>query len=205
VDESKTTYAAPLIVIFWLFACAFSADVRLGIGVVAIGGAVVSIALFPVLFRRLFAPSIRLVLIGLAAAAVMIVATYGLYPILVHAMPDLELSTRDLYVNKLRVPHVNFLELIVVCVIVVGEEILWRGVVQEAVESRLKAVWALPASAFVYAIAHAPIGSPLLVVVAVACGLFWSILRNRTSSLLPSLIAHLIWDIAIVSHPLASL
>lgn len=199
MDRSKTTYAAIAIVVCWLTACGLPIDARLGIGVVAIGGAALSIVLFPALFRRLFTPSIRLIAIGLVAAAVMVVATYVLYPILAHVAPFIETSTRDLYVDKLRVPHANALVLIIVSLIVVGEEVLWRGVVQEAFGKRRLTV---PLAAIVYGLAHAPLGSPLLVVVAVLCGLFWSTLRSRTSSLLPSLIAHLIWDMAIVSHPL---
>jgi len=48
------------------------------------------------------------------------------------------------------------------------------------------------------------IGSTLLTVVAVICGLFWSTIRWRTQSLLPALIAHLIWDMTILTHPLVS-
>ena len=59
-------------------------------------------------------------------------------------------------------------------------------------------------SAFAYALAHAPAGSPLLTFIALACGLYWGGLREASRSLLPSLIAHLLWDIALlVLWPLA--
>jgi hypothetical protein len=102
----------------------------------------------------------------------------------------------------MRVPHATPVVLAIAALIVIGEEVLWRGVVQEAIQSRLRPAWAVIVSALVYGLCHAPIGSPLLTIVAVICGLFWSLLRNRTGSLLPSLMAHLIWDMTIISLPL---
>ncbi len=49
-------------------------------------------------------------------------------------------------------------------------------------------------AAVVYALVHAPLGSSALAAVAFACGLAWGTLRDNTSSLVPSLVAHLLWD-----------
>ena len=193
---------APIIIIVWLAATAFVPDVRLGITIVGIGGGVIVVALETGFFRRMLTPSIKLVAIGLAAAAVMIVATYGLYPIVAHALPSMAESTRDLYVDKLRIPHPTAIVLIVTGLIVIGEELLWRGIVQEAVAGRIQGLWSVPVSAVVYGLSHAPIGSTLLTVVALLCGVYWSTIRQRTQSLLPALIAHLIWDMTILTHPL---
>lgn len=193
---------APIIIIVWLAATAFVPDVRLGITIVGIGGGVIVVALETGFFRRMLTPSIKLVAIGLAAAAVMIVATYGLYPIVVHAIPSVATSTQDLYVDKLRIPHPTAIVLIVTGLIVIGEELLWRGIVQEAVAGRIQGLWSVPVSAVVYGLSHALIGSMLLTLVAVICGIFWSGIRWRTQSLLPALIAHLIWDMTILTHPL---
>jgi len=45
---------------------------------------------------------------------------------------------------------------------------------------------------------QAPLGSPSLVVAAFACGLVWSALRAATGSLVPTLVAHLLWDFAVL-------
>jgi membrane protease YdiL (CAAX protease family) len=45
-------------------------------------------------------------------------------------------------------------------------------------------------------------GSLLLVVVAFLCGLYWSALRAISRSLVPSLCAHLAWDVALIVFPL---
>ena len=198
---------APIIVIAWLAATAFVPDVRLGIAIVGIGGGAIVLALEAGFFRRMLTPSIKLVGIGLTAAVVMIVATYGLYPIVAHAIPGVALSTHELYANKLRIPHPNAMVLLVTGLIVIGEELLWRGVVQEAVQSvpvwgRRGGLLSVPVSAVIYGLSHILIGSTLLTIVAVICGLFWSTIRLRTHSLLPALIAHLIWDMTILTHPL---
>jgi membrane protease YdiL (CAAX protease family) len=52
-------------------------------------------------------------------------------------------------------------------------------------------------AALAYALAHAPAGSPLLVAIALLCGLAWGTLRATTSSLVPSLLAHLVWDVLV--------
>ena len=204
MNDLRHPLLALVIIIGWIAATALIPDVRLGIALVGIGGGVIAIVLERAFFRRMLTPSVKLLGIGLAAAAVMIVATYGLYPIVVHAIPGVEPSTRDLYVNKLRIPHPNAVVLFVTGLIVVGEEVLWRGVVQEVVARRFRGLWAVPASALVYGLSHALIGSMLLTAVAIACGLFWSSIRLRTQSLLPALLAHLIWDMTILTHPLIS-
>ena len=44
---------------------------------------------------------------------------------------------------------------------------------------------------------HAPLGSPLLVAVALLCGMAWGTLRAVSGSLVPGLLAHLVWDISV--------
>jgi membrane protease YdiL (CAAX protease family) len=52
-------------------------------------------------------------------------------------------------------------------------------------------------AALAYALAHAPVGSPLLVAVALLCGIAWGTLRVASGSLVPSLLAHLVWDVLV--------
>jgi len=57
-----------------------------------------------------------------------------------------------------------------------GEELVWRGVVQTALARRLGPWRGVPIAALAYAVAHAPLGSPVLVVVALLCGMAWGAL-----------------------------
>ncbi len=170
------------------------------VGVAAIGTSIVVLALQRELFKRLFRASARDIAIGLAAGALMVAATYLLFPVVTNLIPSTLGATQALY-RLMGVPHATALVLVILTLIIAGEEILWRGVAQEAIGQRLGPALAVPAGAIVYGLAHSPIGSPLLVAVAVACGLFWSLLRWKSGSLLPSLIAHVIWDFAILLHP----
>ena len=82
--------------------------------------------------------------------------------------------------------------------VILGEELVWRGVVQAALVRRLGPWRGVTLAAVAYALAHAPLGSPVLVVVAFLCGLAWGALRATTSSLVPTLVAHLVWDLLVL-------
>jgi CAAX protease family protein len=82
--------------------------------------------------------------------------------------------------------------------IILSEELVWRGVVLEALGRRLSPNATVLLGAVAYAAAHAPAGSWLLTAIALVCGVFWSFLRVRTQSLLPSLLSHLLWDASVM-------
>jgi hypothetical protein len=82
--------------------------------------------------------------------------------------------------------------------VIVGEELVWRGAVQASLVQRLGASWGLALAAAVYSLVHVPLGSPVLVAVAFLCGLAWGALRARTASLVPALVAHLLWDVLVL-------
>ncbi len=94
-----------------------------------------------------------------------------------------------------------------VAVAAVAEEIVWRGVVThllaERVGSRVAWVWA---AAF-YALAFVPTAwalraggglNPLLVIAAAGGGLFWGALARAFGRLVPSILAHALFDWAIL-------
>ena len=59
-------------------------------------------------------------------------------------------------------------------------------------------------SAFLYILPQIALGSPLLIVVAAACGLLWGALRVTTQGLRAPLFAHLVRDILVfVIYPVA--
>jgi uncharacterized protein len=92
-------------------------------------------------------------------------------------------------------PNGLLLLLVVLC-----EEIVWRGWVQFELREQLGPRRAWIACALVYGVAHlatlftledATAGkNPLLVLAALGCGLCWSYLAERTGRLLPGLLAH---------------
>lgn len=88
-------------------------------------------------------------------------------------------------------------------VIVVCEELVWRGMVQDALSERFgnrrgfvfaALLYALAALPTVYALRDPVAGpNPLLVIAAFGCGLVWSFLAGRFGRLLPSTVAHLVF------------
>jgi len=90
------------------------------------------------------------------------------------------------------------LALIVVC-----EELVWRGMVLDELTERFGNRRAFVLSALLYALAALPTAyalrdpvagpNPLLVIAAFGCGLVWTFLAGRTGRLLPSTVAHLVF------------
>lgn len=193
------------VVCLWLlgaFACRYL-GVWAGVGGAAIIGGGLVLTLHGKAVSPLFRWERRHVLTGIAAGALMTAATYLLYPVLGSAVPGLTGTTGELYglFNTGWAP----LRLALLPLIVLGEELVWRGLVQGVAEQRLGRVAGVALTAFVYGAAHLPAAAPLLAGVAICCGLYWGALRALTGSLVPALIAHLIWDAAVmVAFPLQS-
>jgi uncharacterized protein len=88
--------------------------------------------------------------------------------------------------------------------VVLCEEIVWRGWVQFELRQRLGSRRAWIVCALLYAAAHLPTlltledavagKNPLLVLAALGCGLCWSFLAERTGRLLPGLLAHVVFS-----------
>lgn len=196
--KSRSAALALASVVVWLAAAASTGP--LGIWV-TIGGTAAALGLAVLLFDRpastaLLRPSPRLVLLGAAAGAVMAVATHLLYPPLARVLPFIATDTTQLYA-AFRAPSLVVASVALVPVIV-GEELVWRGVVQASLVQRLGAWRGVALAAVVYALVHAPLGSPVLIAVAFFCGLAWGTLRATTASLVPTLVAHLLWDVLVL-------
>ena len=192
--KSRSTSLAVASIVVWLAAAASAGP--LGIWS-AIGGTAIALGVAVLLFGRpastaLLKPSPRLILLGAVAGGLMAVATYLLYPLLARIVPFIVIDTTQLYA-AFRAPSLVVASLALIPVIL-GEELVWRGVVQASLVQRLGAWRGVALAAVVYAAVHVPLGSPVLVAVAFFCGLAWGTLRAKTSSLVPTLVAHLLWN-----------
>lgn len=163
----------------------------------ALGGAAVTLGLAVLLLdgpasRALLRPRLGPVLTGAVVGALMTAATYLFDPPLLRAWPAAAADTVRLYA-AFRAPSMALVSLALPFVIL-GEELVWRGAVQGALVGRLGPRAGVPAAALVYALAHMPLGYPVLVLVAFLCGLVWGRLRVTSGSLVAPLLAHLLWD-----------
>jgi len=149
-----------------------------------------------VAMRPLLRVTPRIALLAFAATAVMLAATYLLFPVVVILILRVGTEAQIIYTYFLS-QRTTLVAIACVAPVVVAEELLWRGAFQGSLGKA-----GLFLAPVIYALAHAPAGSPLLVVVALVCGLYWSALRAISGSLIPSLCAHLVWDIALILFPL---
>jgi len=150
----------------------------------------------------LLRPRARELPIGLAAGAVMLVATYALFDLLVPLAPTLFGDTTGLYAEFRTLRWWTAVALLVP--VICGEELVWRGCVQSAIAARTSPRSAALFTPIVYAAAHVPLGSPVLVLTALGGGVLWSLLRTFTNGVCAPIVAHFVWDLVILSiHPLA--
>ncbi|HYE98699.1 MAG TPA: CPBP family glutamic-type intramembrane protease [Planctomycetota bacterium] len=167
----------------------------LAVGLVLSAGA---LAAGPVRARLRFTPG-RL-LIGAAIGGLHFLATKG---VLARVPAGWEDWARELY--TWREGHRPAVLLATLPVIVLSEELFWRGLVTRGVAERAGRGAGILAGALLFALAHLAAGNPLLIAAAFACGLFWGALAEASDSLSVPFAAHLAWDaLALFVAPLLS-
>lgn len=144
----------------------------------------------------LLRPSIPLILWGVAAALGQIAATYMLYIPAARLLPFLPGEMSKLYALFGSFDLVR--TVVLLPLIILSEEVIWRGSVQSTATDRCGPLAGAGLAALLYAAAHVLSGSLLLPLTALGCGLYWSLLRRLTGSLIPPLIAHLGWDFTVL-------
>jgi len=139
-------------------------------------------------------PTLRGLLLGVAAGALQLGVVYALFPALATAAP----GVRHLAAGVYRLfASGGLLGVIALPLVLVAEELVWRGLVQGVLTRRIREPgWA--ATAVVYAAAHAPAAGLLLPALALPCGLYWGLLRRLAGGLFPPLVCHLVFDTAVL-------
>lgn len=148
--------------------------------------------------RSQFRPSVRILGVGVAGGVLMAVATWTLYPVLARLVPGVTGDKIGLYTAFSAMPRLQAAALLPL--IIAGEELVWRGLIQHGLWRRQGARRAIgiAGTAALYGMATLPCGSLLLAFAAFACGLVWSWLRVWTNSVLASATCHLVWAVLIL-------
>jgi membrane protease YdiL (CAAX protease family) len=146
--------------------------------------------------RRWRAPGGRVLAIGVAAAAVQIAATYSLFPIAARAWPGLTVGVADLY--RLLGAGAGALLAAPTALVAASEELVFRGTLQTWLSRSAPAWVSVLGAAVVYTLCHLASGEIVLLVLAFVCGAFWGALRAATGSLVPGILAHIAWDMAVL-------
>ncbi len=120
------------------------------------------------------------------------VAAQGLYAL----APALMGPLSELYAWATLLP--TWLALLILVLVVGGEELVWRLGVALPVAGRFGPWWGCVASALAFTLAHLYVGPPVLWVAAFGCGLAWAWIAVKTRSWWPGFVCHYIWDVAVI-------
>ena len=143
------------------------------------------------------------VLLGLGTGLLMAVATWVLYPLSTALVPEIETEVTKLYALLRQTPG-PIAAFPVLVLVVLAEERVWRGLAIDVFARSRPGAQAAVLAAIVYTFPQIAFRSPLLVAVALACGLVWGGLRVYTRGLAAPLLAHLLWDVLVfVLFPVA--
>jgi membrane protease YdiL (CAAX protease family) len=167
-----------------------------GLGVTAVLLGAVVVVRDPAVARGWLTPGVGPALLGVAAGVATAAAAHFLYPIAAGTLAWIARDTAALYAAFAAVPAVAAAPALLV--IVLGEELVWRGLVLDVLGQRLRPVGTVLAGAALYAVGLAPTGSPVLVTAAFCCGLCWCALRAVTGGLVAPVLAHLVWDAVVL-------
>jgi len=146
--------------------------------------------------RRRLKPSLFRIAAGLAAGAVLYGITLLALAALSRVWTDWETSARTLY--AWRAGHSPFFIGTTLVMIVLAEEVLWRGVVARYLIGRHGRAAGIVYAAVIYALAHIATFNPILLIAALGCGLYWGWLAAATDDLVTPAISHLLWDILLL-------
>lgn len=146
--------------------------------------------------RAWFRPTPRTVLSGLAVGTLMTLLTYPAFSLSCALFPRLQADVAVLYRNAARAPLAEALPWVLV--IIVAEELLWRGALLHALTHRVSEPLAMVLSVASYAAAQIGTGSWIVVLLALVCGTVWTLQRRWSRSLLSPLLAHLIWTPVVI-------
>ena len=174
------------------------AFVGLGLASVAVWRSVVA--------RSLLRPTLARTLVGLVGGALMVVGTHLAYRALVTFAPPVAEATRRLLILLNVAGFSPALRALLIVLIASCEEVIFRGLLPTSATVG-KSVPHVPTSrelsqivafAGVYAFTTLPLGSPLLVLCALACGSLWGFMRVATGSLVAPALAHVVWDLGVL-------
>ncbi len=99
----------------------------------------------------------------------------------------------------LRAGHPDWVIVVTLVPAIVGEELLWRGVMQTGLGSRMPQWLGILLATGIYASAHLAAGSALLLAACIGFGLAWGLMFAVTRSLWAVVVSHIAWEVATVA------
>lgn len=94
--------------------------------------------------------------------------------------------------------------LLLLFVIGPAEEIFWRGYVQQRLNQKYSVILSTVVATAVYTLVHIASFNFMLIMAAMVCGAFWGLMYSWKKNLLPLIISHALWDVAVfILFPIA--
>jgi uncharacterized protein YbjT (DUF2867 family)/membrane protease YdiL (CAAX protease family) len=146
--------------------------------------------------RDRFKPSRIRITLGLAAGLVLFGITQAAAAFLPFVWPGWEDAARRIYAWS--EGHSPLFLGSTLVMVVIAEEFLWRGVVTRFLMERAGRVAGILLGASVYALAHWAAWNPLLLLAAMAFGIFWGWLYAATDDLVAPTVSHLLFDVMLL-------
>ncbi len=153
-------------------------------------------------FAELFRFELRHLWVGPLSAIILYVIFWGGKELAALLLPFLFLGfdpssqIQDVYANKAQLDSF-YIALLLLFVMGPAEEIYWRGLVQRALGERYRVWMRIFLATGIYALLHVVASNFMLIVAAAICGFFWGWLYEREKSLVPVILSHSLWDLAI--------
>ena len=140
--------------------------------------------------------TIRHILIGIFSAIALYIIFYIGNIISGYLFPFKDSQVLSVYSNRSK-GSLIWIGLLLLFVIGPGEEIYWRGFIQNTLSKKMGETKGYIISILLYAGVHIITGNVMLVIAALVCGIFWGWIYKKEKSLLPVIISHAVWDLTI--------
>ena len=92
----------------------------------------------------------------------------------------------------------TWIALLLLFIIGPGEEIYWRGLIQDALVERLGPLKGLLIASACYALVHVVAWNFMLIGAAAVCGLFWGLLYHWRKNIYTVFVSHSVWDVVVM-------
>jgi hypothetical protein len=140
--------------------------------------------------------TLRHILIGIISAIVLYFVFYAGNIISGYLFPFKDAQISSVYSNKAQ-GNSLLIGGLLLFVIGPGEEIYWRGFIQNFISKKFGENKGYIFATLLYAGVHIITLNFMLIIAALVCGLFWGWIYKKEKSLVPVIISHAIWDFTI--------
>ena len=149
----------------------------------------------PIVRSRL-RPSFSAIVTGVCAGLLHSILTIPAAALILHLQPQWRSAVAELY--SWRAGHSRLFIGLTLPMIVLAEEVFWRGVIAQFLIERSGKLCGILLASAMYAAAHLAAFNPVLLLAAFACGLYWGLLYAATDNLTTTTLSHLIWDVLLL-------